>query len=84
METFFLDADYESMTKQDLKEVGDDLQIQIDALIQGCTMTGDAHDQLHTYLMAYINAVGALSESGDVHDAKTVGHYLKKYIEYFE
>ncbi len=67
-----------------LKKVGDKLMEDLNALIQGCTMTGPDHDQLHVYLMAYIPAVTALQESGLVADAKKVQHYLTIYGDYFE
>ena len=72
----FLNADHASMEATGLKTVGNDLQSELDVLIQGCTMTGEAHNQLHVYLTGYIPAVKALSEKGDLESAKQVKHYL--------
>jgi hypothetical protein len=47
-------------------------------------MTGEAHDQLHVYLMVYMPAVDALTKSGRIEDAKKVKHYLEIYDDYFE
>lgn len=80
----FLNMDHLSLEGEGLKKAGSDLQIQIDELIKGCTMTGKAHDQLHVYLMGYIPAVKELKESGRIEDAKKVRHYLEIYDEYFE
>jgi hypothetical protein len=80
----FLKTDYLSMEGEGLKKTGSNLQLQIGELIKGCTMTGDAHDQLHVYLMGYIPAVAALSESGRIEDAQKVKHYLEIFNKYFE
>ena len=80
----FLQADHSSLKKEELKKAGSDLQILISELVQGCTMTGDAHNQLHMYLTGYIPAVSALSDSGRIADAEKVEHYLKNYEKYFE
>lgn len=80
----FLKTDYFSMEGEGLKKAGADLQDNINELIKGCTMTGDAHDQLHMYLTGYIAAVASLSESGRIEDAEKIRGYLEKYVEYFE
>ena len=84
MATSFLNFDPQSMDEDGLMKAGADLQVDINALIQGCTMTGDAHDQLHVYLTGYMPAVAALSDSGRIEDAQKVTHYLEKYGDYFE
>jgi len=80
----FLNTDHASMNAQDLKQSGTALQSELDVLIKGCTMTGEAHNQLHVYLTGYIPAVQALSESGNLDDAKKVEHYLEIYDDYLE
>lgn len=68
----------------DLKGVGKQLRGDIDALVQGCTMTGDAHNELHKYLMDYIPAVDSLAARGDHESAKHVHGLLATYSEFFE
>ncbi|NQT64325.1 MAG: hypothetical protein HQ556_15295 [Candidatus Marinimicrobia bacterium] len=80
----FLNADHASMEATGLKSVGGDLQTELDVLIQGCTMTGEAHNQLHVYLTGYIPAVKALTENGDMESAMQVKHYLEIYDDYLE
>ncbi len=80
----FPTADLSPLEGEGLKKAGETLNVHIGELIQGCTMTGDAHNQLHVYLSAYIPAVTALSESGRTEDARKVKHLLEKYGEYFE
>jgi len=84
METTFSDADLDALEGDGLKNAGSALQEEIDLLIEGCTMTGDAHEQLHMYLAGFIPAVAALSESGQVEDGEKVQHYLEQYPKYFE
>jgi len=80
----FLNIDHVSLEGDGLKKAGTDLQADIKLLVQGCTMTGPAHDQLHIYLTGYMPAVAALTEKGSIEDAQKVKHYLEKYTEYFE
>ena len=80
----FENVDAAALDTASLKEAGSALRKDLDGLIQGCTMTGPDHDQLHVYLMAYIPAVTALQESGQLEDAKKVQHYLAIYDDYFE
>ncbi len=84
MTGLFLKADHKSLEGDDLKQVGTDLQGDLDGLIQGCTMTGESHNQLHIYLTGYIPAVQALSKTGTLEDAKKVKYYLEIYDDYFE
>jgi hypothetical protein len=80
----FMNSDHKTMSGEDLKKAGSDLQAYIAELIKGCTMTGAAHDQLHVYLMGYIPAVDTLSKSGGTEDAFKVKHYLEIYKNFFE
>ena len=47
--------DYKSLSKQ--------LQSNIDLLTSNCTMKGKAHDELHKWLLPYIDLVKELSET---------------------
>jgi hypothetical protein len=40
--------------------LGDTLQAKVNRLVQGCTMEGAAHDQLHVFLSQFIPAAGAM------------------------
>jgi len=84
MAASFGTADAAALGTDGLKQAGNVLKEDINVLIQGCTMTGPDHDQLHVYLMVYIPAVTALQESGQVADARKVQHYLAIYGDYFE
>lgn len=49
-----------------LQALGGDLDTELQALIQGCTMEGPSHDQLHVWLAAVLPAVSALRSGTDV------------------
>ncbi len=84
MEEVFFNADHVALEGKGLKQLGSDLQADLDGLIKGCTMTGEAHNQLHVYLTGYIPAVQELSKTGNLEDAKKVKHYLEIYDDYLE
>ncbi|MBT4036157.1 MAG: hypothetical protein HOB84_05535 [Candidatus Marinimicrobia bacterium] len=80
----FLNTDHASMETTELKSVGGELQTELNVLVKGCTMTGEAHDQLHVYLAGYMPAVKTLSQNGDMESAKQVKQYLEIYDDYME
>jgi len=84
MAATFSSLDHSAMDNDGMKKVGTNLQTDIDTLIQGCTMTEEAHDQLHIFLTGYIPAVTALAEKGQLEDAKEVAHYLNSYQHFFK
>ena len=53
--------DYKSLSKQ--------LQSNINLLTSNCTMKGKAHDELHKWLLPYIDLVKELSEAKDETEA---------------
>ena len=84
MAEYFLPIDLKLATIEDLKKTGVHLQSQSDSLIQGCTMTGDAHDQLHEFLMHYLPAVNNLAQFGKIEDADNIKYLLSNYNKYFK
>jgi hypothetical protein len=68
-------------TAQDL---GASLQTDLGKLIDGCTMTGAAHDQLHKFLMLYIPAIKELAEIGGDKNLLRIKELLETYPQYFE
>ncbi len=47
-------------------------------------MEGEAHNQLHVFLLSYLSAVSELHELGGIKIAQEVKYYLEIYNEYFE
>jgi len=68
----------------DAKDVGVALSADLEKLIQGCTMTGEAHNQLHAFLIAYMPEVKILAETGSQDSFGKVKHLLEEFPTYFE
>jgi len=66
------------------KQAAGELNDDITELIQGCTMEGPAHDELHKYLALYIPAVDKLAASPSAQSAGRVQELLEIYPDYFE
>ena len=55
--------------QKDYKSLSEKLQSNIDLLTSNCTMKGKAHDELHKWLLPYIDLVKELSEAKDETEA---------------
>ena len=55
--------------QKDYKSLVEKLQSNIDLLTSNCTMKGKAHDELHKWLLPYIDRVKELSEAKDKSEA---------------
>lgn len=61
-----------------------DLQIEFSQVIQLCTMTGEAHNQLHNYLMPLAEEIDQLDKRSTCQaEVKAINHTLKEYSKYF-
>jgi len=56
--------------KKDYKSLSEKLQSNIDLLTSNCTMKGKAHDELHKWLLPYIDLVKELSEAKNETEAE--------------
>lgn len=70
------------------RTLGRTLQKELGLLIQGCTMTGASHDQLHIWLAGLTPAIASLAEVSDrdhgehmVHEVRT---QLSKFDQFFQ
>lgn len=70
---------------QAVRELGMPLQQELDGIINKCTMKGEAHEQLHIYLVPLIKQIKILKEQEpsetQVHEIKS---YLDQYYNYFK
>jgi hypothetical protein len=62
-------ADAQVASPEDAGSLPAYVQGQLDRLIEGCTMTGPAHDELHVFLMAFLPEVSALMSDPNLHVA---------------
>ena len=70
------------------RQMGEQLQAKTDELIAGCTMTGDAHTQLHLFLSQFLPEVKELSAQTDAAAAEKIhgrlGALVDSYYGHFE
>jgi len=68
--------------------LGAGLQKNIDLLTSNCTMTGQAHDELHKWLLPYIDTVDKLNKSKNDTDSqstfKEIENSFVVFNKYFE
>ncbi len=65
------DANSYGMGEQkDSQSLSEKLQSNIDLLTSNCTMNGQAHDELHKWLLPYIDLVNGLSKAKDETEAE--------------
>ncbi|MBK9048652.1 MAG: hypothetical protein IPL74_18865 [Bacteroidetes bacterium] len=60
---------FSTVEQKDYKSLAEKLQSNIDLLTSNCTMKGKAHDELHKWLLPYIDLVTELSEAKDETEA---------------
>lgn len=81
-------ADQPATTTEELNALGKELKIRVDAMVQGCTMTGPEHEQLHVFLNDFIPAVQHLAAETDHAKAKEahqhVSHLAEEYDKHFQ
>lgn len=73
---------------KDFTQLGARLQKNIDLLTSSCTMEGKAHDELHKWLVPYIDMVGKLNASKNseesLHTFEEIKTSYKTFNLYFE
>jgi hypothetical protein len=60
---------FAKVEQKDYKSLSEKLQSNIDLLTSNCTIKGKAHDELHKWLLPYIDLVKELSEAKDETEA---------------
>lgn len=60
---------FAKVEQKDYKVLSEKLQANIDLLTSNCTMTGQAHDELHKWLLPYMDLVKSLYEAEDEAEA---------------
>ena len=73
-------------SEQDYTDLQDKLEVELNLIFQKCTMTGEAHEQLHNFLLPLKSKIEDLDQStsqpsGQVLDQ--INTHLKEYDQYF-
>ncbi|MBP8822548.1 MAG: hypothetical protein KBH07_02755 [Flavobacteriales bacterium] len=61
----------------------DSLVVEFKDIFAKCTMTGEAHDQLHNYLIPLKGMLDSLGTTPDAAKLGAMGNYLGTYHQYF-
>lgn len=82
MEKTFFGADHSNQAS--LNALGGQLETQLGELVNGCTMSGEAHNQLHIFLSDYIPTVKNLANAKDYETARNSAIKLKGNLETYK
>lgn len=82
MNDTFFNSDHS--TQASLNSLGIKLEKQLNELIAGCTMDGEAHNQLHLFLTDYIPTVQDLAKAKNLDMARRSAIKLKGYLEAYK
>jgi len=63
-------SNFKGTTLTEYKTLSENLQKNVDLLTSNCTMKGKAHDELHKWLLPYIDIVKELSEAKNETEAR--------------
>jgi hypothetical protein len=78
---------FEATGPKDYNVLATKLKTNIDLLTSSCTMTGQAHDELHKWLLPYIDTVESLANSKSEKEAaevlETIKHSFQTFNKYF-
>jgi len=77
------DSKFSSLTKK-----GELLEEEMKVIFEKCDMTGEAHDQLHNFLLPLVKKFRALKDASNLDEfylmEQEVKNYLETYTDYFE
>jgi len=68
----------------DIHLIAAELDEQFNLIIKQCTMQGEAHEQLHHFLLPLRDRITCLKENGDKQQVKEIKGLLEEYPKYFE
>ena len=82
MEKDVVHFDQEKSTNYSL--LANKLKTNIDILISNCTMKGQAHDELHKWLVPYIELVDSFSKEKSANQFIEIQNSFKTFNQYFQ
>lgn len=69
---------------ENLTILAENLNKNIDLLTSNCTMKGQAHDELHKWLLPYIELVNQFSDAPSVESLNKLKNNFNTFNQYFE
>ncbi len=82
-----MEKDVVNFEKKDDKNyllLADKLKVNLDLLTSNCTMKGEAHDELHKWLVPYIELVDTFSKEKSANHFTEIQHSFKTFNQYFQ
>ncbi|RXF70455.1 hypothetical protein [Arcticibacter tournemirensis] len=73
----------EKKNESSCKDLGVSLNQEFNQILKKCSMKGEAHEQLHHYLMPIIPVIDKI-EQGQSDDCKTAKDELKEYLAQYD
>lgn len=77
-------ANFDKESDKNYSLLADKLKVNIDLLTSNCTMKGEAHDELHKWLVPYIELVDAFSKEKSANQFTEIQHSFKTFNQYFQ
>ena len=74
---------FDSSSPEAYKTLAEQLQADIDALTTGCTMKGQGHDELHKWLLPYIDKANAFAGAASNPERQQILQTLKASFNNF-
>ena len=74
---------FKGKTLDEYKNLSKDLKKNIDLLVSNCTMKGQAHDELHKWLLPYMKLVDKFSATETAQEASEYFQQIKKSFTNF-
>lgn len=77
---------FDNSTKKDYNAIGKVLSTNIDSLLSNCSMKGKAHDELHKWLIPFVELVkeNESKESRQIEKFVEIKNAMKEFNIYFE
>ena len=81
MQQLIADYSFESGNSEELLSL---LKAEFTMIFKKCTMTGEAHEQLHNYLIPLKTKINSLSKGFTNENRTDLNNYLEDYFNYFQ
>ena len=77
-------ASFDNSKPENYQVLADNLKKNLDLLTSNCTMKGQAHDELHKWLLPYLDIVDEFSKDKSVEQFTEIQKSFTTFNQYFE
>ena len=75
---------FDNSKPENYQVLADNLKENLDLLTSNCTMKGQAHDELHKWLLPYLDLVDDFSKNKSAEQFTEIQNSFKTFNHYFE